>query len=840
MSVIPASEIERVFDAVLLVDPADRPAELDRLCGSNLRLRREVESLLSALDAPSDFLRPDAVGGSDIVRALSTGGVFAPESTPPGFKIIDLIGSGGMGRVYRAEQQRPRRIVALKVIRPELTTPAMRRRFDREADILARLEHPGIARIYEAASTTPADQCPPYIAMELIEGHSITAFARSRSLEARACVELMLGVCDAVGYAHRRGVIHRDLKPANILVTPDGHARIVDFGVARVVESDLAGTMHTQAGELMGTLQYMSPEQLTGDSLQIDVRSDVYALGLILFEMLAGRPPIDLRGLAVLDALTRLRDGTPMRLNEAVASPQGDLDVIISKCLDREPGRRYQSVDDLADDLRRWLEGRPIRARDDSALYVLTRQVRRYRRVLALSACVVLLVGALSVFALMQWARNHALLKQNIVALDKAEDSAARAEAVSEFVRSIFLALDPAVVRGRDTTVLREMLERAEQDLPKLDNRPGAQVLALSTIGQAWLRLGQYEQAESQLNAAIALGRSTIGPDDPDTLDAMNALGIMYVQIQRRAEAETLNREVFERRRNTLGADAPPTLQAANNRASNLVGLGQVEEAIEILTDTLARQERILGPDHAETMQSMGNLGAASVELGRIDDARRIYERLLERRRAVLGADHPDTLTSLANLAFLDLEHGDPARALVPLSEAAETRRRVLGPDRFETMVAEYNYASALLDTGDAVSAERIFAPLCERSARVFGAHDLTCGAALRRVAALRRLSRPAEALACIDASLPLFTEQAPEGDWRVGLFLAARAGAMADLARDAEAEPIYHEALAMLAAHSGPEDARTRQTARALVEFYESRGRYEDAARLRESTSID
>ncbi|MCL4220657.1 MAG: serine/threonine-protein kinase [Phycisphaerales bacterium] len=840
MNAVPAGEIERVFDAVMLVSPADRPAELDRLCGADVRLRREVESLLDALDAPSDFLCPDAVGGSDIVRALSSGEVLVPGSTPPGFKIISLIGSGGMGRVYRAEQQRPRRIVALKVIRPELTTPAMRRRFEREADILARLEHPGIARIYEAASTTSNEHCPPYIAMELIDGQPITTSAHSRSLDPRACVELMLSVCEAVAYAHRRGVIHRDLKPANILVTSDGQARIVDFGVARVVESDLAGTVHTLAGELVGTLQYMSPEQLSGDPSQIDVRSDVYALGLILFEVLAGRPPIDLRGLAVLDALSRLRDAAPMRLSEALASPQGDLDVIVAKSLDRDPGRRYQSVDDLADDLRRWLEGRPIRARDDSALYVLTRQVRRYRRVLAMSACVVLLVGALSVFALMQWARNHTLLKQNIVALDKAEDSAARAEAVSEFVRSIFVALDPSFVRGRDTTVLREMLEKAERDVAQLSDKPGAEVLALSTIGQAWLRLGEYDRAEARLAEAIALGRRTVGPEDPDTLDAINALGILFTHMQRREEAEALYREVFERRRDTLGPDAQATLQAANNRASNLVGLGQVEEAVEILVDTLARQERVLGPDHAETMQSMGNLGAACVELGRIDEARSIYQRLLERRRSVLGADHPDTLTSLANLAFLDLEHGDPASALAPLSEAAETRRRVLGPDRFETIVAEYNYATALLDTGDAATAERIFDSLRERSARNFGAHDLTCGAALRRIAALRRLARPSEALTCIDATLPLFTDQAPEGDWRVGLLLSARAGAMADLGRDAEAESLYHQALAMLGMHSGSDDARTKQTARALVEFYESRGRYEDASRLREVTPVD
>lgn len=840
MSMIPAGEIERVFDALLPVDPADRPAELDRLCRSDANLRREVESLLDALDAPSDFLRPDAIGGSDIVRALSTGDLSMPGATPPGFKILDLIGSGGMGRVYRAEQQHPCRIVALKVVRPDLTTPAMRRRFDREADILARLEHPGIARIYEAAASSPDDNCPPYIAMELIEGQPITTFTRSRSLEPRASVELMLSVCDAVAYAHRRGVIHRDLKPANILITPGAHARIVDFGVARVVESGISGTVHTMAGELVGTLQYMSPEQLAGDPSQVDVRSDVYALGLILYEMLAGRPPIDVHGLPVLDALTHLRDATPLRLSEAIASPQGDLDVILAKSLEREPARRYQSVDDLADDLLRWLEDRPIRARDDSALYVLTRQVRRYRRVLTLSAVIVLFVGALGVFALTQWARNHTLLKQNTLALGQAEDSAARAEAVSEFVRSIFVALDPSFVRGRDITVLREMLEKAEHDVAQLSSKPGAQVLALSTIGQAWLRLGQYEQAEHQLTAAIALGRRTVGPDDLDTLDAMNALGIMYTQLQRRDEAEALYREVFERRHATIGPDAQGTLQASNNRASNLLGLGRIEESLSILTDTLSRQERALGPDHAETMQSMGNLGGAYVALGRIADARAIYERLLERRRAVLGPDHPDTLTSLANLAFLDLEHGDPARALPLLAEAAGTRRRVLGPDRFETMVAEYNYATALLDTGNAQTAEAVFDSLCGRCAVTFGAHDLTCGVVLRHSAALRKLSRPSDALGCIDAAMPVFTASAPQGDWRVGLLLAARAGVMAELSRDAEAEPIYQQALAMLSVHSGPDDERTRQTARALFEFYESRGRYEEASRLRESPAIE
>jgi WD40 repeat protein len=377
--------VRALFDQAVELPPAERDAFLTMACGDDLGLRAEVESLLAYDAGPS---AADAVGflKSPLVRAAE--GPFRETAVPwsgaepglPGhighYRILRRLGEGGMGAVYEAEQDNPRRRVALKVIRPDLVAPPLLKRFAKEAQILGRLHHPGIASVYEAGL---AEGGRPFFALELIDGLPLDAYARLHSLTAAARLELLVWVCDAVQHAHEHGVIHRDLKPGNILVDEAGQPKVLDFGVAHATDADLQTTTgRTESGQLLGTLSYMSPEQVAGDPAALDQRSDVYTLGVILFELLAGRLPYDLEHLPLLEVAQVIREREPSRLGSLDARFRGDVETIVGKALAKDKARRYASVRELALDIRRHLGNEPIRARPPSALYQLRKFARRH------------------------------------------------------------------------------------------------------------------------------------------------------------------------------------------------------------------------------------------------------------------------------------------------------------------------------------------------------------------------------------------------------------------------------------------------------------------------------
>ena len=411
-----------VFDQLADVPENERETALRAACGDDLALRGEVDRLLAlderlgAADGPADFLR------SPILRLPSQPGATTPLSKlrlpdhVGRYRILRLLGEGGMGAVYEAEQDSPRRIVALKVIRPEAISPSTIKRFAQEAQILGRLHHPGIAQIHEAGM---ADDGRPFFAMEFIEGLPLTDFARQEQLDLAGRLRLMVEVCGAIQHAHDFGFIHRDLKPGNILVDRSGQPKVLDFGVARAVDADLltmAGS--TQAGELVGTLSYMSPEQVGGDGAALDGRSDVYALGVILFELLAGRLPYHLENLPLPEVARLIREQEPSWLGLVQSDFRGDVETVASKALEKDRARRYQSAADLAADLRRYLNHEPIQARPASALYQLRKFTRRHKALVGGAAGIfaALLVGTVvSVFFAIDALRyaQVALDKQN-------------------------------------------------------------------------------------------------------------------------------------------------------------------------------------------------------------------------------------------------------------------------------------------------------------------------------------------------------------------------------------------------------------------------------------------
>ena len=351
---------EEIFLSLADLGPDDRDALVRKRCGDDARLRADVEALLQALHAPEDgFLDPATIPTLDM---NAVDGPLQP-GTPLGqFLVLHAIGSGGMGVVYAAQQDRPRRTVAIKVLRRGFRHPEIVKRFEREAEVLGRLQHQGIAQVF---AFHPGDrQAPAHLVMELISGPPITEYVQARGSTVAECIELMGRVCEAIHHAHERGVIHRDLKPANVLVTEDGWPKILDFGIARATGLDVQSGVHTSHGQIIGTLAFMSPEQLRGAVADIDRRSDVYAMGVLLFRLIAGRLPFDITGLPLVEAVQRILQSETPRLGTAADLVDESLAQIVARAMAREREARYESAADMGSDLRAFLEGRRTSAAD--------------------------------------------------------------------------------------------------------------------------------------------------------------------------------------------------------------------------------------------------------------------------------------------------------------------------------------------------------------------------------------------------------------------------------------------------------------------------------------------
>lgn len=427
-------QIKDLFAEVSRLDAGRRGAFLDARSPTP-SVRREVEALLAYDGEPDDHLKTPALGiGPTRLRRLAE--QDRPSEPPPErlgqYRIVRALGEGGMGVVYLAEQERPRRFVALKVIRRGLATPSLVRRFEHEAELLGRLRHPGIASVLEAGVASTPTGPVPFLAMELVEGPTLTEYARQAALSTEARVQLMVKACAAVHHAHQRGVIHRDLKPGNILVDlSSGHPepKILDFGVARAVDKDHGVTsVQTAGGQLIGTLAYMSPEQVSGDVRDVDVRSDVYALGVVLYQLLAGRLPFDLSSKSIPEAARIIRDDSPQRLTGIDRTLAGELQVIVAKAMDKDRARRYQSAAELSSDLERFLRGEPIAARQDSALYVIRKYIRRHKVLSTLATALVLSVVFFAVFAAWQAGEQSRLAGAERSAKGRAQLALADAE----------------------------------------------------------------------------------------------------------------------------------------------------------------------------------------------------------------------------------------------------------------------------------------------------------------------------------------------------------------------------------------------------------------------------
>ncbi len=671
------------------------------------------------------------------------------------FKLIRVLGEGGAGVVFLAEQMEPvRREVALKVVKLGMDTHSVVRRFQAERQLLAMMDHPNIAKVFDAGATVAGK---PFFVMELVRGIRITDYCDQCRLSLEDRLRLFLQVCRAVQHAHYKGVIHRDIKPSNVLVTlAEGRpiVKVIDFGIAKATQGRLVEeSIQTTVEQFVGTPAYMSPEQLDGGVNHVDTRADIYSLGVLLYELLTGSTPFDADELSDvgLDGMKqRIRAEIPVppskRLARLIESHRpsralhsdvakflkqlsGDLDWIVMRCLEKDRARRYQTAGDLENDIDRFLSRHPIVARPPNAAYLLSRFVQRHRLGVGAGCSIVLTLLFAAAFS--SWSAIRAIRAER-----------ASEEIVSFLQEDILLQATPEREPDRDIK-LRTVLDRASQKIDaRFNEQPLLEASVRRTLGEAYEALGELESAhdhfemaaelyaknlgadstltlevnselvgllqqQSSYQRAIDLGTavldkqlSLLGPDHPSTLRTMVRLGRAHRLMADYERAEEIHRAAYTAFRRILGVEHPETLDAMHSLAATNIYQGRFREAQSLLTEVCEVSRRVLGGEHPASLRALTNLAVAYHGQGQFSSARLLRIDLLDIHRRVFGPNHPETLVAMHNLAATYAEMGDPGAAIPLLSQALEISKDVRGPEHHYTLVGMSDLAAAYEDLG--------------------------------------------------------------------------------------------------------------------------------------------
>jgi serine/threonine protein kinase/tetratricopeptide (TPR) repeat protein len=817
-----STRIKEIFADVCDLSPADRAAALEEQSAGDAELRAAVQSLLDAHDRAARFMSGATADVPGVVEDT-------PKQIGP-YKILQKIGEGGFGTVYMAEQEQPvRRRVALKIIKLGMDTRQVVARFEAERQALAMMDHPGIAKVFDAGATETGR---PYFVMELVKGDPITMFADAQRLSIRQRLELFARVCQAVQHAHQKGIIHRDIKPSNVLVNmQDGQpsAKVIDFGIAKAVSQRLTEkTLFTEFHQMIGTPEYMSPEQADG-SLDIDTRTDIYGLGVLLYELLTGTTPFDGRELrskaygeiqrvirevdppapstrlsrmrATIAGVAAQRQVEPRKLNTLV---RGELDWIVMKALEKDRARRYETANGLAADVLRHLADEPVGAGPVGAAYRSRKFVRRHRaKVMVIAGAFVLLVLGTSLYIRSiraEQARTRAALAEAKAQRDEAEHQKRDAQQANENTKAVngFLtdgiigAAAPELAQGKQISV-KDAVDKASATVHEsFADRPLIEAAVRNTLAETYHSLGRADLGLPHAQAAVEIRRRLLGREHPDTLDSINNLGMLLRTQGRLDDAEKNWSDLVVTARRTLGADHPDTLLWASNLAHLVQDRGRFADAEQLYRDLLARWKITVGADDKRAIAALNALGVVLLQQEKFDQAEPVLVEVLERRRRVLGEDHPETLYAINDLGRLREDQGKLDEAERLFRDSLERHQRVLGEDHPATLIVTNNVGTLMLKRGRLDEAEKLFRAAADASRRRPGIDNP------------RTLS-----------------------------FMYNLAMALVDERKFDEAEPLFRETIEHLKTTLGPDHRRTIITTDKLEDLLEKQGRLAEAEPL-------
>jgi serine/threonine protein kinase/Tfp pilus assembly protein PilF len=653
------------------------------------------------------------------------------------YRLLQTMGEGGMGTVWMAEQEEPvRRRVALKIIKLGMDTKQIIARFESERQALALMDHPNIAKVLDAGATA---QGRPYFVMELVRGVKITDYCDQHRLPARQRLGLFIQSCRAIQHAHQKGIIHRDIKPSNMLISiHDGvpAPKVIDFGIAKATSGQRLTdkTLFTEIEQVLGTPAYMSPEQAEMTSLDIDTRSDIYSLGVVLYELLTGRTPFDPAEMMAggVDSMRRtIRETDPMRPSvrlsamaaadrtqvarqrnteppKLIQTLRGDLDWVVMKCLEKDRTRRYETANDLALDVQRHLDCKPVEARPPSNLYRFRRLVRRNKLAVGAVAIISLLLIVGAVISAWEAGVQRRLRLAAQDAQGRAETAANQSREVARFLENMLEGVSPSVAKEHDTTILRNILDQTAERLSALQDQPAVEAELRNTIGVVYTALGQYQPAEQMHRLALAARQRLFGNQSLDVAGSLANLGDDLLQEGNLTEAESCYRQALAIEEKLFGAEDPNTATCQSSLARVLSAEGKLPEAEDYCRKSLNTRRKLLGENDPAVAISLNTLATVLEEQGKFGDAESLERAVLKTRKNLLGEDHPSVAISLSNLGTVLRLEGKLQEAQSLYEQALRLSRKVLPPEHPNIATALNNLANVFWDQHKLQDAETL------------------------------------------------------------------------------------------------------------------------------------